>query len=126
MVGLSTLNVVIAEDSALMRDQLAHHLSQVDDLAIVGVAMDGPEAIETVARLKPDLLILDVSMPLQDGLSVLREIREENSSTVVAMFTADPSSTLRKACLEAGANFFFAKSQMDELIEVCRAELRMR
>jgi len=126
LVGLSTLTVVIAEDSALMRDQLAHYLSQVDSLEVVGIAVDGPQALEAVARLKPHLLILDVSMPLQDGLSVLREIRKENSRTVVAMFTADPSSTLRTICLEAGANFFFAKSQMLELIEVCRQELRMR
>ena len=126
MVGLSTLTVVIAEDSALMRDQLAHYLAQVESLEVVGIATDGPQALEAVGRLKPDLLILDVSMPLQDGLSVLREIRKENSSTVVAMFTADSSSSLRKFCLEAGANFFFAKSQMHELIEVCRQKLRKR
>jgi CheY-like chemotaxis protein len=65
------------------------------------------------------LLVLDISMPRKDGIQALEEIRATDTSTVVIMFTADPSPTARKVCQDAGANYFLDKSRIAELVEIC-------
>lgn len=94
-------------------------LSKVEGLNIVGVAADGVRAISMVRELNPHVLILDISLPLKGGVEVLEEIRATDSSTLIVMFTAEQSPTIRKFCLGAGANYFLDKSQIAELVEIC-------
>jgi len=58
-------------------------------------------------------------MPHRSGIEALKEIRQEDPEIVIIMFTADPSVVLRDVCLEAGANFYLDKSQLQELIDIC-------
>ena len=69
--------------------------------------------------LRPDIVVLDIAMPHRSGIDALKEIRREDSEIVIIMFTADPSVVLRDVCLEAGANFYLDKSQLQELIDIC-------
>jgi DNA-binding NarL/FixJ family response regulator len=117
------LNIVIAEDSKILRDRLQQTLSVIAGFNIVGIAMNGVEAIWLIKELKPHVLILDVTMPLKDGIQTTKEIRKDDSSTVIIIFTGDPNPFLRKTCLEAGANYFLHKSWIVELIEICNREL---
>ena len=82
------LRVVIADDSALMRRHLKFVLSNIEGLVICGVAENGAEAVQLVRELYPDVAVLDISMPYKSGIEVLREIRQDNHSTIIIMFTA--------------------------------------
>ena len=90
---------------------------------MVGSAADGEETLRLVRELKPHVLVLDISMPLKNGIEALKEIRAEDSSTVIVMFTNALDPIIRATCLEAGANFFLEKTQIKELIEICNKEL---
>ena len=118
--------IVIAEDFAPLSSMLRRTLSAVEGIDVVGVAADGVEALRLVRELRPHVLILDISMPRKNGLEVLEEIRAEDDSTVIIMFTGESPSVLRTVCQEAGANYFLEKTQVKELIEICELELLAR
>ena len=124
--SLKELNIVIAEDSELFRNVLQQTLSDIDGFNIIGTVANGVDAVRVVKELKPHVLILDITMPIKNGIEVLKEIREEDSSPVVIMFTADPDPFVRKLCLETGARYFLNKFQVVELIRVCKLELLTR
>ncbi len=117
------LKVVIADDSEMIRDLLHQALSGVEGLSLIGMAADGAEAIRMTSALKPDLVVLDMAMPHKNGIEVLREIRQDGSSSLIIMFTADRSVCLRTACLEAGADYYLDKTQIDELVSICAEQL---
>ena len=120
---MKPLRIVIADDSEVFRNLLHRTLRVIAGFHVVGVAADGFEALQLARGLKPQVLILDISMPHKDGIEVLKAIRTDDSSTVVIMFTADPTQYLRKTCLEAGANYFLGKTEIAELIEICNVEM---
>lgn len=120
---LKELQIVIAEDSKILSDLTCRILSRVDGLRVVGVAADGVNALSLVRELKPHLLVLDISMPLKDGIRVLEELRAEDSATVIVMFTSEQSPYVKKACLDFGANYFLDKGQITELVELCTLHL---
>ena len=118
--GLDELRVVVADDSPLIRALVADSFGYLKRVKIVGMAEDGVQAIKMVGELKPDIVVLDISMPHKSGLEVLKHIRREDSSVVIVMFTADTSMVLREACIEAGANHYLEKWQVDKLLSICR------
>jgi len=107
----------------MIRDLLHQALSGVEGLSLIGMAADGAEAIRMTSALKPDLVVLDMAMPHKNGIEVLREIRQDGSSSLIIMFTADRSVCLRTACLEAGADYYLDKTQIDELVSICAEQL---
>ena len=117
------LKIVIAEDSKLIGNLVSRALSRIEGFRIVGLAENGVGALELVRAYKPHVLVLDISMPVKDGIEVLEELRAEDSAIVIIMFTADESPFARKACLDLGANYYVDKSQIGELIEICSLHL---
>jgi len=113
------LKIVIAEDFEMLSRLLRLTLSRVEGFNVVGVAADGAGAISLVRELNPHVLILDISLPLKDGIEVLEEIRATDSSTLIVMFTAEQSQIIKQVCLDVGANYFLDKSQIAELVEIC-------
>ncbi len=118
--GLDNLRVVVADDSPLIRTLIADSFSYLTGVEIVGMAEDGLQAIRMISDLKPDIAVLDMSMPHKSGLEVLKHIRREDPSVVIVIFTADPSIILREACLDAGANYYLEKWEVDKLLSICR------
>jgi DNA-binding NarL/FixJ family response regulator len=110
------LSVVIADDIEVMRDLLKLALSEIEGVKVEGVAEDGLEALRMVHDLRPDVLILDISMPFKSGIEVMREIRRNGLAIEIIIFTID--SGLRQASLNAGANYFLVKSELGKLIEI--------
>ena len=123
MESLKELKIVIADDSKAISDVVSRTLSEIEGFKVVGVAANGAEVLRLVRERQPHLLILDISMPIIDGVAVLEELRAEGSSIVIVMFTADPTRFARKACLDLGANYFLDKSEISELIEICSLHL---
>ena len=114
------LRIVIVDDSDLIRDQLCKTFLPEEDLSVVGTAADGLEAIRLIRELRPDIVVLDISMPLMDGIDVLREIRKDDHSTIIIMFTGYDSGTLSGLCRKIGANYFLNKTQLTKLVKICK------
>ena len=118
------LRVVIADDSHPVRDCLDLLISDVSGVEVVGLAVDATEALELVQRLRPDVVILDISMPGGSGIDVLRTLKAGEAAPVAIMLTAFPFPQYRERSLEAGADYFFDKAtDYDRVPEVLR-ELR--
>jgi two-component system chemotaxis response regulator CheB len=104
------LKVLIVDDSAFFRNRITAALSKADDIEIVGIAADGKEAIEHARQLKPDVITMDVEMPIVDGISAVRRIMAE-TPTRILMFSALTKEGARETldALDAGAMDFLPK-----------------
>jgi two-component system chemotaxis response regulator CheB len=104
------LKVLIVDDSAFFRNRITAALSQADDIEIVGIAADGKQAIERAKQLNPDVITMDVEMPVVDGISAVRRIMAE-APTRILMFSALTQEGARETldALDAGAMDFLPK-----------------
>ena len=101
------IRVAIADDHLLLLEGLSEALGGVPDLHVVGTATDGDGLVATVARLSPDVVLVDIEMPGSDGFSALREIKGSVPAIVVTMHTGDDH---RRRAEAAGAAGFLSKS----------------
>jgi two-component system, NarL family, invasion response regulator UvrY len=122
--GKKPLQVLIADDAEEIRSLLDLILSEIEGLAISGKAKNGAEALTMVKELHPDVVVLDVSMPEKSGIEVLQEIRKDDPSTTIIIFTIDPH--LRQYSLNAGANYFLSKNEIGDLVEIFQQLLERR
>jgi two-component system response regulator (stage 0 sporulation protein A) len=120
---LKAIKVFLADDSEAVRQQLNRALSLIDGCTLVGTSDGNSKATEMIRDLKPDVVVLDISMPHREGIRVLREIREEVPLAQIIIFTADPSVVLQEVCLEAGADFYLDKTQIQDLIDIMSMQL---
>lgn len=122
------MRVFIADDSAIVRERLARMLAELPGaVELIGQASDASEAARAIRRLKPDVVILDIHMPLGSGIDVLREIKREMPSTVVLMLTNYPHDQYRRRCMAIGADFFLDKStEFEKVWEVLQRLLQNR
>ena len=79
--------ILIVDDNPALREGLKSILSQFPAFDIVGEAADGVEALNSVERLLPDLVLMDISMPRMDGIAATREIKKKRPGTKVLVFT---------------------------------------
>jgi len=118
-----TARILIAEDDRAVRESLLRAL-QLEGYT-VAAANNGAEALDAVRQAEPDVLLLDVSMPLVDGLTVCRVLRSEENQLPVLMLTARTETSDRVAGLDAGADDYLSKPfDLDELLARVRALLR--
>jgi len=103
------VRIFIAEDHTILRDGLRAILTFQPDFEIIGEAEDGIEAIRGVERSKPDLVILDLSMPKMNGLDALTEIRKISPVTRVLVLTIHSSDEYVLPVLKAGADGYMLK-----------------
>lgn len=109
--------LVIAEDHTILREGLKALLAARQGLEVVGEATDGREAVRCVEDLKPDLLMLDLSMPRSNGLEVLKEIKRANPKTRVLVLTVHKTEDYVFTALQAGADGYVLKdSSASELM----------
>jgi DNA-binding NarL/FixJ family response regulator len=103
------IRLVIVDDHQLVRDGLASLLRSARDITVVGVAGSGVEGVELTLRLKPDVVLLDLSMPDLDGLGVLHRLRESNSAARVIILTTFDDDTAMLEVAAIGASGFLLK-----------------
>ena len=108
--------LLIIDDSPILRERLITLISEIEGINVVGKAETVPGAIESIRKLKPDVIILDIRMPGGSGLDVLRSAKKDKPATVVIIFTNYPYPQYRKKCMDLGADFFFDKSSEFEKI----------
>ncbi|QEL64683.1 two-component system, chemotaxis family, response regulator [Oryzomicrobium terrae] len=122
--------VLIVDDNEIMRSLLKAILRE-EPYEVVGEARDGVSALESLARLTPDIVLLDVVMPEIDGIEVLRNTRRDYPDTAVIMVTGNASAENVQEALKSGAAGFVVKpfnaaKVMDALTRVRRTLPRFR
>src|SRR5271155_2325500 len=100
--------ILLADDHALMLDGFSNLLEP--KYRVVGTAQDGKQLVDAAIRLKPDLIILDITMPLLNGIDAARAIRKHLPQVKLLFVTMHTGPTYLKAALEAGANGYAVKS----------------
>jgi DNA-binding NarL/FixJ family response regulator len=103
------LRIVVCDDQPAFRMIVSTVLRLEPDVEVVGEAGDGKQAIELAVRLKPDVLLLDIAMPVMDGLEALPHIRAESPGTKVVMLTGVANDSVRQSALDGGAALFLEK-----------------
>jgi DNA-binding NarL/FixJ family response regulator len=106
------LRILVADDHELVRRGMRGLLRARRDWKVVGEAANGREAVEKATKLKPDVAILDISMPDLDGLQATRQIREASPGTSVVVLTMHESDQMVRRVLEAGALGYVLKSDL--------------
>jgi DNA-binding NarL/FixJ family response regulator len=101
--------IIIAEDHTILREGLRSLLSSDPDLEIVGEAQDGQEAIRCVEKLKPNLVLMDLSMPRMNGLDAIKEIKKRSTETKILVLTVHKNEEYIVATLRAGADGYALK-----------------
>jgi len=115
------MKIFIADDSAVVRERLIEMLSELPEIEIIGQAQDGLEATNLIKKLNPDVVILDIRMPRENGIDVLQNIKRDKQAPIVIMPTNYSYPQYRKKCMEAGADFFFEKStEFEKVMEVVK------
>jgi DNA-binding NarL/FixJ family response regulator len=102
--------LIIADDEALIREGIQAMLESEPDLEVVGEATNGQEALELCRKLCPDLVLMDVRMPVMDGLEATRKIKRECPGTSVLMVTTHESSDYLFEAIKAGAAGYILKN----------------
>ena len=118
----ATIRVVIAEDQALVRRGTALVLSMAPDMECVGQASNGDEAVKLALLLHPDVVLMDLHMPIKSGVAATREITTAQPNTqVLVLTTLDDDETVFEA-VRAGAQAYLLKdASEEELLETIRA-----
>lgn len=110
------IRVLIADDHAIVRTGLSQLLGTTDDLELVGSAADGDEAVTLTASLRPDVVLMDLSMPGTDGVAATRRIVTGTPGTHVLVLTSFSDQTRILDALQAGAEGYLLKHSEPEAI----------
>jgi len=117
-----SIRILIADDHGLIRTGLRALLQSVDDIAVVGEAQDGNDVLRQVAELKPDIVLMDISLPGLSGIEATRQVREISPSTRVLALTVHEDEGMLREMLRAGAHGYILKRADDsELIQAIRS-----
>lgn len=122
-----TIRILIADDQSIVRAGLATILGSQDDIEVVGQAADGREAVALARRLRPDVCLLDIRMPLLDGIEATRRIAgpEVDDPIPVVVITTFDTDEYIHAALRAGAHGFLLKgAPPEQLIQAVHAAAR--
>jgi len=116
------IGVLIVDDHPIVRQGLRTLLELQDDICVVGEAANGKDAVELAARLKPDLVLMDLMMPEMDGIAATRQIKALNQPTRVIALTSFVEDDKVIPAIQAGAASFLLKDvSPNELMEAVRA-----
>ena len=114
----SKIRVLIADDHRLFAETLQALLATEERIEVVGCARDGKEAVRLARTLRPDVILMDISMPVMDGFEATRRIRQQRKETCVLMLTGSNSRTDVDLARKAGAAGYVTKDRIAaELIE---------
>jgi len=117
-----SIRVLVVDDHAVVREGLRTFLSLQDGLEVVGEAADGEAAVRVAEQLRPDVVLMDLVMPRQDGVAAMRELRRRLPGTRVIVLTSFTEDQRLLPAIQAGAAGYLLKSvQPAELARAVRA-----
>ena len=113
-------NILICDDAAFMRMMIKDILTK-NGYTVVGEAENGAKAVEKYAELKPDIVLMDITMPEMDGIQALKKIKEADPSATVIMCSAMGQQAMVIESIQSGAKDFIVKPfQADRVLEAVR------
>lgn len=127
MTATNSIRVLVVDDHKVVRKGLRTFLSVHDDLELVGEAANGEEAIEQCAALNPDVVLMDLKMPVMDGPTAIGHLHSQFPETKVVALTSFDDDKLAQRALDAGAiGYLFKDVEEDELVTAIRFANRGR
>ncbi|MCF6508186.1 response regulator transcription factor [Blastococcus sp. MG754426] len=119
------IRVLVVDDHSIVRTGLAHLLGTAADVVCVGTEADGRAGLAAVAALRPDVLLLDLSMPVLDGVEVIRALRAAGDPVRILVLTSFADADLVLAAVHAGADGYLLKqSEAETVLDGVRAVVR--
>ena len=117
-----SIRILIADDHPIMRQGLATVLDQEEDLKVVGQASNGVEAVSEASRLHPDVILMDLQMPVMDGVEAIQQIKQEDPDVgIIILTTYDTDENIFRG-VEAGARAYLLKdTPPQEVLKAIRA-----
>jgi DNA-binding NarL/FixJ family response regulator len=106
---LNIINILIADDHSIVREGLKQLLDLEADFKVVGQASNGAETIDKVRELRPDVLLLDINMPVMNGINALKKIKEEGFNTNVVVLTLHEDREYLLETMQIGATGYILK-----------------
>jgi DNA-binding NarL/FixJ family response regulator len=119
------INVVHADDHVVIRIGIRNVLSRTPDIQVIGEASNGQEAIELVKDLKPDILLLDVEMPVMDGIEALRQLQKNHIPVKTIVLSAYSDEQFKAEAFALGCCGYLRKDKgPEQIIEAIRCVAR--
>jgi len=106
---MSKIRILIADDHTILRDGIRSLLEDVDDMTVVGEADDGHSVVQMTAQLEPDIVIMDIAMPLLNGLEATRQIKRDHPNTKILILTMHDNEEYIRQALAVGAMGYILK-----------------
>ena len=118
---MNTLRIVLADDHVMMREGLKSLVNAQPDMEVVGEAGDGCEALALVRGLRPDVVVMDISMPGLNGIEATEQLKAQGVKAKVLVLTAYDDNGYLRQLLEAGASgYVLKKAAAEELVQAIR------
>jgi len=115
------MKVFIVEDSKVVCERLNTMISELTEVEIIGEAEDALDATNSIRKMKPDAVILDIRLASGSGIDVLKNIKQDKPAPTVIILTNYPYPQYKKKCLNGGADYFFDKSsEFNKITEVLK------
>ena len=116
--------VLICDDHADFRDLVKHVLKRIPHIEVIGEAGDGGEVVDKALKLRPDVVLMDLNMPVLTGLEATRRIKQANKRIKVLIVSSYGGDEIVSPCLNAGASGYFQKyhplSELTQAIDAVR------
>jgi DNA-binding NarL/FixJ family response regulator len=118
VASAAPVRVLLADDDSSFLESLRPLIDRQPELTVVGIAENGLDAIELAEALGPDAVVIDLHMPLLDGVTAVARLRKDHPSLCLIAVTGDPDRQLHEAVAEAGADAVLQKGELvDTLVE---------
>ncbi|MDA3787530.1 MAG: response regulator transcription factor [Desulfobacula sp.] len=119
------IEIVIADDHNIVRQGLRKLLEEEDSLKITGEAMNGREAVQKVQALKPDVVIMDIAMPILNGIEAARQIKQSNFKTKIIILSMHDHTRYIRELLSIGVSGYLLKNAVsDDIIQAIKTAVK--